>query len=60
MAAPATIGKPPRKIWTVADLYRTFGPIPFERIRQDPPPGCGTVEDVDPAQRPRRPALRAG
>ena len=46
MAAPATIRKPPRKVWTVADLYRRFGPIPFERIRQDPPPGCGTVDDV--------------
>ena len=34
------------KTWTVADLYRRFGPIPFERIRQDPPPGCGTVDDV--------------
>ena len=45
------------KTWTVADLYRRFGPIPFERIRQDPPPGSGTVDDVDPAQRPRGPAL---
>jgi Uma2 family endonuclease len=47
MAAPTIIRRPPRKIWTVADLHRKFGPIPFERIRQDPPPGCGTVEDVD-------------
>jgi Uma2 family endonuclease len=47
MTAPARIRKPPRKIWTVADLYRRFGPIPFERIRQDPPPGCGTVADVN-------------
>ncbi len=59
MAAPVAIRKPtrkaptkppippPRKVWTVADLYRKFGPIPFERIRQDPPPGRGTVEDVD-------------
>jgi Uma2 family endonuclease len=46
MAATA-IRKPPRKVWTVADLHRKFGPIPFERIRQDPPPGCGTVADVD-------------
>jgi Uma2 family endonuclease len=46
MTAPGTIRKPPRKTWTVADLYRRFGPIPFERIRQDPPPGCGTVDDV--------------
>jgi Uma2 family endonuclease len=45
----ATIGTPkktPRKTWTVADLYRRFGSIPFERIRQNPPPGCGTVDDV--------------
>jgi Uma2 family endonuclease len=47
MAAPPTIRRPPRKIWTVADLHRKFGPIPVERIRQDPPPGCGTVDDVD-------------
>jgi Uma2 family endonuclease len=47
MSAPAAIRRPPRKVWTVADLYRKFGPIPFERIRQDPPPGCGTVADVD-------------
>jgi Uma2 family endonuclease len=47
MSAPAASRRPPRKVWTVADLYRRFGPIPFERIRQDPPPGCGTVEDVD-------------
>ncbi len=46
MAAPAAIRKPPLKTWTVADLYRKFGPIQFERIRQNPPPGCGTVEDV--------------
>jgi Uma2 family endonuclease len=59
MAAPAAIRKPPskapskppspppRKVWTVLDLYRKFGPIVSERIRLDPPPGCGTVEDVD-------------
>jgi Uma2 family endonuclease len=47
MAAPAALRTPPRKVWTVADLHRKFGPIPFERIRQDPPPGCGTVADVD-------------
>jgi Uma2 family endonuclease len=51
MAAPAAIrkppSKPPRKVWTVLDLYRKFGPIASERIRLDPPPGCGTVEDVD-------------
>ncbi len=47
MAAPAAIIKPARKVWTVADLHRKFGPIAFERIRQDPPPGCATVADVD-------------
>ena len=38
--------RPKTKTWTVADLYRRFGPIPFERIRQNPPPGSGTVDDV--------------
>jgi Uma2 family endonuclease len=38
--------KPPSKTWTVADLHRRFGPITFERIRQNPPPGFGTVDDV--------------
>ena len=46
MATISTPKKPQRKIWTVADLYRRFGPIPFERIRHDPPPGRGTVADV--------------
>ncbi|MGP0063455.1 MAG: Uma2 family endonuclease [Isosphaeraceae bacterium] len=46
MTAPGTIRTPPDTVWTVADLYRRFGPISFERIRQDPPPGLGTVEDV--------------
>src|SRR5262249_54463525 len=49
-SAMATISapqEPPRKLWTVADLYRRFGPIPFERIRHDPPPGLGTVGDVN-------------
>ena len=46
MATIDAIDKPRRKTWTVADLYRRFGPIPFERIRHDPPPGSGTVEDV--------------
>ena len=46
MATINAINKPRRKTWTVADLYRRFGPIPFERIRQNPPPGCGTVDDV--------------
>ena len=47
MATINAIKRPPRKTWTVADLYRRFGPIPFERIRHDPPPGSGTVDDVD-------------
>ena len=46
MATTSTPEKPARKTWTVADLYRRFGPIPFERIRQNPPPGTGTVDDV--------------
>jgi Uma2 family endonuclease len=46
MATIGTHNKPPLKTWTVADLYRRFGPIPFERIRQNPPPGAGTVDDV--------------
>jgi Uma2 family endonuclease len=47
MATISVPKKPPRKIWTVADLYRRFGPIPFERIRQNPSPGLGTVADVN-------------
>ena len=47
MATTSAPQKPPRKVWTVADLYRRFGPIPFDRIRQDPPPGLGTVDDVN-------------
>ncbi len=46
MATVNAINKAKWKTWTVADLYRRFGPIPFERIRQNPPPGCGTVADV--------------
>src|SRR5262249_22462841 len=42
-----TRSRPEPKTWTVADLYRRFGPIPFERIRQIPRPGAGTVADVD-------------
>jgi Uma2 family endonuclease len=47
MATINAIKRPPRKTWTVADLYRRFGPIAFERIRHDPPPGSGTVDDVN-------------
>ena len=46
MATISTANRPPRKTWTVADLYHRFGPIPFERIRQNPSPGSGTVDDV--------------
>jgi len=46
MTTFGTIKKPPRKTWTIGDLYRRFGPMPFERIRQNPPPGYGTVDDV--------------
>src|SRR5947207_15549181 len=47
MATVTAPQKPRRKTWTIADLYRRFGPISFERIRQDPPPGLGTVDDVN-------------
>ncbi|MFI5461141.1 MAG: Uma2 family endonuclease [Isosphaerales bacterium] len=46
MTTFGTIKKPQRKTWTLADLHRRFGPMPFERIRQNPPPGSGTVDDV--------------
>jgi Uma2 family endonuclease len=32
--------------WTVADLLEHFGPIAHRRIRQDPPPGTATEQDV--------------
>jgi Uma2 family endonuclease len=43
---PGAVIRQLRKIWTVADLHRRFGRIPFERIRHDPPPGAGTIDDV--------------
>jgi len=46
MTTFGTIRNQLRKTWTVADLYRRFGGIPFERIRHDPPPGTGTIDDV--------------
>jgi Uma2 family endonuclease len=46
MSSTRAVGKPRGKTWTVADLYHRFGPIQFERIRQNPPPGSGTVDDV--------------
>ena len=38
--------KPRAREWTVADLQRRFGPIPFGRIRQHPAPGTATEDDV--------------
>ena len=38
--------RPAAREWTVADLQRRFGPIPFSRIRQHPAPGTATEEDV--------------
>jgi Uma2 family endonuclease len=32
--------------WTVADLLDRFGPISHRRIRQEPPPGSATEQDV--------------
>jgi Uma2 family endonuclease len=32
--------------WTAADLVERFGPIPLARIRQDPPPGSASEDDV--------------
>src|SRR5580704_8945270 len=46
MTRSSTLAKPPAKTWTIGDLYRRFGPIPFDRIRQNPRPGSGTVDDV--------------
>jgi Uma2 family endonuclease len=43
--APARARKTAKE-WTVADLQRRFGPIPFGRIRQNPPPGTATEDDV--------------
>jgi Uma2 family endonuclease len=38
--------KPPALDYTLMDLMELFGPIPFYRIRHDPPPGMATEEDV--------------
>jgi Uma2 family endonuclease len=43
MAAPTI---PKKAEWTVADVLDRFGPIAFGRIRQDPPPGTATEQDV--------------
>ncbi len=44
----ATITPPtaPAADWTLAELLDRFGPIPFRRIRQDPPPGSANEDDV--------------
>lgn len=34
------------RIWTAEDLAARFGAIPMNRIRTDPPPGMGTIDDV--------------
>src|SRR5262245_55689594 len=40
----ATIAAP--RIWTLADLHKRFGPMPASRIRNHPPPGTATEQDV--------------
>jgi Uma2 family endonuclease len=43
----ATAMPPERSSWTLGELYRRFGAIPFDRIRwSDPAPGTATEEDV--------------
>jgi Uma2 family endonuclease len=32
--------------WTAADVLKQFGAIPLRRIRQEPPPGSATEQDV--------------
>jgi Uma2 family endonuclease len=46
MSTISAQGSSGQRSWTVAGLYRRFGPILFSRIRHDPPPGSGTVDDV--------------
>lgn len=36
--------------WSLADVQKHLGGIPFERIRNFPPPGLATVEDVEDIQ----------
>lgn len=36
-----------QRVWTAADLFERFGPIPLDRIRTDPPPGLATAADVE-------------
>jgi Uma2 family endonuclease len=46
MATVRATGRPRFREWTVADLQRRFGPMPFGRIRQNPAPGTATEKDV--------------
>lgn len=46
MSSVRASSTPRPREWTVADLQRRFGPIPFHGIRQNPPPGTATEEDV--------------
>jgi Uma2 family endonuclease len=43
MAASATLDQ---SDLTLADLLERFGPMPYYRIRHDPPPGTATEQDV--------------
>jgi Uma2 family endonuclease len=36
----------PESKWTAADVVEHFGPILLTRVRQDPPPGSATEQDV--------------
>jgi Uma2 family endonuclease len=38
--------RPPARDYTLRDLLECFGPMPFHRIRHDPPPGTATEADV--------------
>jgi hypothetical protein len=46
MTTFCTPAKPRRKKGTIGDFDRRFGPIPFERSHQNPPPGAATVADI--------------
>jgi Uma2 family endonuclease len=46
MSTVSSTRKPAHREWTITDLHRRFGPIPFGRIRQHPAPGTATEDDV--------------
>jgi Uma2 family endonuclease len=48
ITVPRTTSLPTR--WSLADVQKHLGGIPFERIRSFPPPGFATVEDVEEIQ----------